>query len=77
MLLKERKKERNDEEQEVGSYWMTLKKEEGLDRNLEKWLWKKLCTCHSTDYVMKIKAYLVERINYKASRYAVLYNRPL
>jgi hypothetical protein len=50
-----------DEEEDVSSYWMALRKkrrywklkEETLARTLENSLWKRLWTCYKTDYGMK------------------------
>jgi hypothetical protein len=47
-------------EEDVSSYWMTLGKHEILEfeiesirlRSLENWLWKRLWTCHMTDFTM-------------------------
>jgi hypothetical protein len=46
-----------DEEEDVGSYWVTLRKERILSfegessgsHYVESWLWKRLWTCRQTD----------------------------
>jgi hypothetical protein len=49
---------RKDEEEDVGSYWMTLRKkrmltsDEGSSRShcVERSLWKRLWTCRESEY---------------------------
>ena len=60
ILLKERHKGWEDEEEDVSSYWMTLRKEQILEHergstrtwSVEKLLWKRLLASHKADYVM-------------------------
>jgi hypothetical protein len=51
---------REDEEDDVSSCWMTLRKGETLEfgrgstrtHPVENWLWKRLWACRKTDYAM-------------------------
>jgi hypothetical protein len=58
--MKKRYKEREEEKEDVSSYWMTFRKREILKFERDKTrshsvansLWKRLWTYHKTDYVM-------------------------
>jgi hypothetical protein len=55
--LKERYKGREDEEEDLSSYWMTLlETERGGSRlhSVENTLWNRLWICRKTDYMMAI-----------------------
>jgi hypothetical protein len=75
-MREERWRGQANEEEEVSSYWITLKrqrrycilKDEGTrPRSLENSLWKRLCTCRKTDLVGK-EMNLMHLVRYSSYR---------